>query len=69
MTKDNEMCDNHATGSAEPDPNAPVLSAEIQRALGSKIRAAYGELVREPLPDKFKKLLEELAQSEKKSDN
>ncbi|MEQ1652421.1 MAG: NepR family anti-sigma factor [Hyphomicrobium sp.] len=68
MTKENEMSDTPATGSSVPDQNAPVLSPEIQRALGTRIRAAYGELVREPLPDKFKLLLDQLAQSEKKSD-
>ncbi len=67
MSKDKEMPDTHSTGSADGDPNAPMLSPEVQRALGTRIRAAYGELVREPLPDKFKELLEQLAKSEKPS--
>ncbi len=68
MTKEREMSDTPLPATSEMDQNAPGLSPEVQRALGTRIRAAYGELVREPLPDKFKELLDKLAQSEKKSD-
>jgi hypothetical protein len=36
------------------------LDQEIQRRLGQKLRTLYLELINEPIPDKFVKLLNEL---------
>jgi Anti-sigma factor NepR len=69
MKKERKMSDTSMPADTEANQNSPGLSAEVQRAMGTRIRAAYGELVREPLPDKFKELLDKLAQSEKKSDH
>lgn len=69
MTKEPPMSDADCQGKKEADCNTPALSPEVQNSLGTRIRAAYGELVRAPLPDKFQKLLDQLAQSEKKRDD
>lgn len=45
---------------------APHLSPALQGHLGRQLRAAYSELVHEPMPDKFAKLLEELSVSQSK---
>lgn len=67
MKKERAMHDK-TDAATEPEPAAPNpgLTSESQDLLGAKLRSAYGDLVREPLPDKFKALLEELAKSEKK---
>ena len=44
-----------------------VLPPEAQDAIGRRLRSVYGELVAEPLPDKFRELLDRLAKSEKQS--
>ncbi len=43
--------------------SGPALSRSLQGHLGRQLRAVYTELVEEPIPDKFAKLLEELASS------
>jgi hypothetical protein len=59
---------------AEPVPAAkkrrrPVSSAgldlEIQARLGRTLRVLYQELVNEPIPDRFLKLLDELEEGER----
>lgn len=45
---------------------APAIDQRIQNHLGRKLKEAYDDLVRQPVPDKFKKLLEELERQEKK---
>lgn len=47
---------------AEP---AASLDEAIQGALGRKLRESYDEVVREQVPDKFLKLLDQLKQTEK----
>lgn len=49
--------------SAEEEPH---LSPALQGHLGRQLRAAYSELVHEPMPDKFAKLLEELSTAQAK---
>ncbi len=39
------------------------LTAEAQGQIGRQLRRAYDEMLAEPLPDKFTKLLEELAKT------
>jgi hypothetical protein len=58
MQNDNE------TDNAE-QKRAPEVDQITQGHLGRKLRAAYDEIVRQPVPDKFLKLLEELERREK----
>ena len=44
----------------------PLIDQRIQSHLGRKLKEAYDDLVRQPVPDKFHKLLEELERQEKK---
>ncbi len=46
---------------AEP---AASIDEAIQGTLGRKLRESYDEVVREQVPDKFLKLLDQLKQSE-----
>ena len=50
---------------ADPTSN-PVIAADIQGHLGRKLKASYDEIVRQPVPDKFRQLLEELERREKR---
>lgn len=54
---------NISSGAAD---EAPHLSPSLQGHLGRQLRAAYSELIQEPMPDKFAKLLEELSVSQSK---
>ncbi len=47
------------------EPEGPQLSQNLQGHLGRQLRAVYSELIHEPMPDKFSRLLEELAASQK----
>jgi hypothetical protein len=40
------------------------LSKELQDHIGGKLRAAYGQLVQEPVPDRFSDLLKQLSEAE-----
>ncbi len=46
-----------------------TLPPEAQGLIGHQLRQEYRRLLSEPLPDKFSKLLEELAKSENKSES
>ena len=52
-------------GGPERVSNA-VIGADIQGHLGRKLKASYDEIVRQPVPDTFRQLLEELERREKK---
>ncbi len=52
-----------ADNAVDTEPAASVDEA-IQGALGRKLRESYDEVVREQVPDKFMKLLDQLKQSE-----
>ncbi len=43
------------------------LTAEAQGQIGRQLRRAYDEMLAEPLPEKFTRLLEELAKREPSS--
>jgi hypothetical protein len=58
------MDTNSSNGPSQPAP-APELDAKIQRHLGQKLKASYDDLIRQPVPDKFRELLEELERKEK----
>lgn len=57
-----DFSDHHIKGSDAT--SAPQLSQSMQGHLGRQLRAVYSKLVHEPTPDKFKKLLDELANSQ-----
>jgi hypothetical protein len=42
-----------------------VLPREAQGRIGQHLRRVYGEILSEPLPDKFSQLLENLAKTER----
>lgn len=52
--------------SREDQAIEPAIDQRIQNHLGRKLKEAYEELVRQPVPDKFHQLLEELERKEKK---
>jgi Anti-sigma factor NepR len=43
----------------------PTVDESIQGHLGRKLKAVYDDLVRQPVPEKFHQLLEELERREK----
>ena len=67
MNKDTRIFADHCFDDQERDAEKRELPPEAQDAIGRKLRAHYGELVEQPLPDKFRDLLEQLAKSEKQS--
>lgn len=54
---------------AEADETEPAggLPSMVQDDIGRRLRGLYGQLAAEPLPDRFTKLLDQLAKSEKGS--
>jgi hypothetical protein len=51
----------HGTTAAAPDMAVGAkLEADLQAHIGRQLRAVYNEVVNEPVPDRFIKLLEEL---------
>ena len=59
-----EMQTSRGNGADSSGP-APVVDEDIQKHLGRKLKASYDELVRQPVPDAFRQLLEELERKEK----
>lgn len=57
-----------AESDVDAEPTATV-DAAIQGALGRKLRESYEEVVREEVPDKFLKLLNELKVAEQDGDS
>jgi hypothetical protein len=54
-------------GSTESEVHQePMLDQAIQKHLGRKLQATYNDLVSQPVPDKFRQLLDELERQEKK---
>jgi hypothetical protein len=43
----------------------PKLDGTSQKRIGDQLRAMYDELVQQPVPDRFKNLLEQLDKKEK----
>ena len=52
------------TSVVDPAAPQPEISLQIQNHLGRKLKESYHELVSQPIPDKFHRLLEELARRE-----
>jgi hypothetical protein len=47
---------------------AHALAPIVQEEIGRRLRAVYGVIAAEPLPEKFARLLEELAKSDADED-
>ena len=47
-------------------PAEAVIGRDIQGHLGKKLKDSYDDLVRQPVPDTFRQLLDELERREKK---
>jgi hypothetical protein len=47
-------------------PFDKAVDQAIQNHLGRKLKATYDDLVQQPVPDKFRQLLDELERQEKK---
>jgi hypothetical protein len=62
---DNEPKSNGNSQGSSKDDHV-VLPVEAQGRIGQHLRRVYGEILAEPLPDKFSKLLSELAKAERK---
>ncbi len=61
-----------ATAGSEPGEDAAdavpaSIGKDIQYHLGRRLKASYDELVRQPVPDRFRQLLDELEKREKKT--
>jgi hypothetical protein len=55
-----------AMSTSSPTDSDVVLPTEAQGLIGHQLRQEYRRLLSEPLPDKFTKLLDDLARSEHK---
>ena len=70
MQRSKEMIAAPARGPMNPDGKVPGgpphagTSSDLPGHLGAQLRAIYGELVNEPVPDKFFHLLKELEAKE-----
>ena len=54
-------------GSHEVAPTTDIaVGPDIRNYLGQKLKDSYDELVRQPVPDRFRQLLEQLERTEKK---
>jgi hypothetical protein len=49
-----------AGGKAKAGPRRQGADGTVERAIGSRLRAYYDELAREPVPDRFVDLLKRL---------
>ena len=59
------MSDKDKDGAKVGQLNTKVaLPPELQGQLGKRLRESYSELVKQPIPDKFLALLEELKKAE-----
>ncbi len=48
-------------GGSSLQASGPVLDRVIQAQIGDKLRAMYGELVEQPIPDRFANILDRLS--------
>ena len=51
-------------GGPDQHQHGPRLSADLQAVIGQQLRAVYHEILSEPVPDRFVRLLNELATKE-----
>jgi hypothetical protein len=63
-----EMNTDQAVMAEATGVSSPVsLPVELQGAIGKQLKHVYGQMLAEPMPDKFAKLLESLSKSEPNS--
>jgi hypothetical protein len=55
-----------AADRADREPFDKTVDQAIQNHLGRELKATYDDLVQQPVPDKFRQLLDELERQEKK---
>lgn len=55
----------YGTRVREEERRKAKLEPEVQQALGRELRALYHEVLSEPVPDKFRQLLDQLEDQEK----
>lgn len=68
--RDNSMQHEQVNQSSAPQADADkgvVLPPEAQGQIGKQLRQVYGEMLSEPMPDKFAELLARLSKSESSS--
>jgi len=63
--KDERQVDAGAARNGSKETPHVVLPREAQGRIGQHLRRVYGEILSEPLPDKFSQLLESLAKTER----
>jgi hypothetical protein len=51
----------HEIPASEPEATQPHLGPDLQALIGQQLRAVYHEVLNEPVPDRFVRLLEALA--------
>ncbi len=56
--------DTDLSGKLAPDPK---LDSTSQKRIGDQLRAMYDELVQQPVPDRFKLLLEQLDKKDRET--
>ena len=61
MNKDNKGVDGGPASTGGGRKRSPAAATD---AVGRKLKASYGELLREPIPDKFMQLLQQLDEGE-----
>lgn len=61
------VMEEHPSRDGQCDGPVPKLSGEVRSLLGKRLRAVYAALVREPVPERFLKLLEKLEATERTS--
>jgi len=59
--KDKGSRDSKEGETVVPHNSKPSVTPEVQDHLGLQLRKVYSNLVAEPLPDRFEKLLQDLA--------
>lgn len=64
MNKDNKSVDGGPASTGGSPKRSPAAATD---AVGRKLKASYGELLREPIPDKFMQLLQQLDDGEAKT--
>jgi len=47
-----------------PEMDTPALGADIQRHIGNLLKVSFQDMLTEPVPDRFSKLLEDLERAE-----
>jgi Anti-sigma factor NepR len=63
--KEEQRDEDSSMSDGPPRAGDASLSVTAQETIGRKLREVYGQLLCEPLPDRFSALLDKLAKSEK----